>query len=180
VNRDIYLFHLYDPFPPGEHGKLCLKDKSHIRARIFSQEGRKLTLKFEGEIDYSDIPQQGSLVRAQNEEAFKAQHRAVGKLDKCQAKNEHLLHVLVDRLYQSYTTDTTQPVEKLNIEQTKAFQKALTVPDMLGFSQGTAILDLWMQQLNKLIEALVEKERLNEQAVNQNQEREQQAGTTYC
>jgi len=268
VNRDIYLFHLYDVFPPGEHGKLCLKDKSHMRARIFSQEGRKLTLKFEGEIDYSDIPQRGSLVRAQNEEAFKAQHRAVGKLDKCQAKNEHLLRVLVDRLYQSYTADTTQPVEKLNMEQTMAFQKALTVPDMLlvlgppgtgktrtiteiaracgerhqrvlitskthravdnvlerlstehltivrvghedmisgsvrpmlidyrardlqkitlqrteqlahdmvGFSQGTAILDLWMQQLNKLIEALVEKERLNEQAVNQSQEREQQA-----
>lgn len=65
-------------------------------------------------------------------------------------------------------------LQKITLQRTEQLAH-----EMLGFQQGKAILDLWIQQLNKLIETLGEKERLNKQTSIQIQERERLAVTPF-
>lgn len=132
INRDIYLFHLQTPFQGSEKDTLCLQDNTNIQGQVFALEGQKLTIKFNEEIDYNDIPQPGRLALVANTVVFKKQREAIRRLEKGQARNKHLLQVLVEQRYQAYIPDTTaRPHRPLNVEQERAFHKAIAVPDLL-------------------------------------------------
>src|SRR5581483_1926834 len=132
INRDIYLFHLQSSFHSSEKDTLCLKDKRDIQGQVYALDGRKLTIKFNSEIDYKDIPQPGSLALVANTLVFKKQRDAVRMLQQRQASNRYLLQILVEQRYQAYVPDTSaRPVNSLNKEQKQAFHKAISVPDLL-------------------------------------------------
>src|SRR5581483_2340158 len=122
INRDIYLFHLQSSFHSSEKDTLCLKDKRDIQGQVYALDGRKLTIKFNSEIDYKDIPQPGSLALVANTLVFKKQRDAVRMLQQRQASNRYLLQILVEQRYQAYVPDTSaRPVNSLNKEQKQAF-----------------------------------------------------------
>lgn len=132
INRDIYLFHLQNSFQHSEKDTLCLKDNQAIQGQVQALEGQKLTIKFNSEIDYKDIPQPGSLSLVASSLVFKKQREAVETLQQRQAKNRHLLPILAEQKYQAYVPDTSaRPCEPLNMEQERAFHKAISVPDLL-------------------------------------------------
>jgi hypothetical protein len=130
--RDIYTFHLAGS--PQVDGKnlLRLKEAPDLQGRVFGIQGNKLTIKFESAIDRAHIPNQGNFEPIVGGAIYRTQQEAIKILREGEAKNKHLLHILVDRHYQHYQRDDTAlPAKSLNPEQLKAFRHALTVPDML-------------------------------------------------
>ena len=76
------------------------------------------------------LPSPGYLEITPNSTILEAQRQAIKMLDRGEAKNPHLLRLLVDRHYQKHRP-AQQSNQKLNTEQLGAFQNALTVPDMM-------------------------------------------------
>jgi AAA domain len=135
--RDIYIFRLVD-FPQlSEKSMLRIKGISDLRGRVLRVEGLKLTLKFESLVDRRRIPEQGVLEPMVSTLIYEKQHEALDMLRSREAKNIHLLRVLVDHFYLPYLPDRILQTsdEELKLltptEQFEAFRRALTVPDVL-------------------------------------------------
>lgn len=134
--RDIYIFRLTDFPQVNEKSMLRLKDAPDLRGRVLELEGLKLTLKFEALVDRKRIPEQGILEPIASPLIYHKQREAVEMLRTREAKNAHLLHVLVDHAYLPYQPASIQQHNDrdlgiLTYEQFEAFRRALTVPDML-------------------------------------------------
>lgn len=129
--RDIYTFYLVGNPQINKKNMLRLQDLPDLHGRIHALEGNKLTVKFEGPIDRARLPDTGNFEPLVNDTIFRTQQKAVEMLRDGESKNVHLLNVLVDQKYQPYSVNQVLPKESLNSEQIDAFQRALTVPDML-------------------------------------------------
>jgi AAA domain len=134
--RDIYVFRLTD-FPQlSEKSMLRIKGISDLKGRVQSVEGLKLTLKFESLVDRRRIPEQGVLEPMISPLIYEKQREALDTLRSREAKNIHLLRVLVDHSYLPYLPDrilqeNDDELKMLTPEQFEAFRRALTVPDVL-------------------------------------------------
>jgi len=130
--RDIYTFHLIPGAPRLSQGDfLRLRDAPDVRGRVFSSEGHRLTIKFEGPVDRAQIPDQGVFEQTISDKPFRLQQEAVEALRIGEAKNPYLLKILVDRAYQPYRPVPSRPAGGLNTAQEAAFCRSLTVPDLL-------------------------------------------------
>jgi len=129
--HDMYSFYLSSSPKVNEKSMLRLKEAPDIRGNVFALENNLLTVKFAGSIDRVRIPNEGNFEPIMNEVVFRTQQQAVEMLRDGEAKNVHLLNVLVDQKYQPYHVYPVMPKEPLNSEQVEAFQRALTVPDIL-------------------------------------------------
>lgn len=134
--RDIYVFRLVD-FPQlSEKSMLRIKGMPDLKGRVLEVEGLKLTLKFEALVDRRRIPEQGILEPIVSPLIYEKQREALEMLRTRDAKNTHLLRVLVDRAYLPYQPDrilqeSEEELKMLTREQFEAFRRALTVPDVL-------------------------------------------------
>jgi len=130
--RDIYTFILFELVQLNDRHMLRLKEVPDLQGRVLSYKENKLTVKFESTIDRARIPNQGNFEPVVNGAVYRTQQEAIETLREGEAKNKHLLHVLVDRNYLRYQPDNAAlPNESLNSEQLEAFRHALTVPDLL-------------------------------------------------
>jgi hypothetical protein len=130
--RDIYTFILFELVQLNDKHMLRLKEVPDLQGRVLSYKEKKLTVKFEGTIDRARIPNQGNFEPVVNAAVYRSQQEAIETLREGEAKNKHMLHVLVDRNYLRYQPDNAAlPNESLNSEQLEAFRRALTVPDLL-------------------------------------------------
>jgi len=134
--RDIYIFRLAEIPQVNEKNMLRIKEVPDLRGRVQALEGTKLTLKFEDLVDRRRIPEKGNLEPMMNRLIYQKQREAVEVLRMHEAKNVHLLRVLVDHIYQPYQPDpisqaSDEDLKLLTHEQFEAFRRALTVPDIL-------------------------------------------------
>ncbi len=128
--RSIYVFHLAQKQEINPRDMLRLTSNKEL-GRIFTLEGERLTVKFERAIDENSIDPQGTFETVSSEVSFRAQQNAVEMLQKREGNSRHLLNVLVDRKYRPYIPGHEEPDIDLNGAQKNAFQRALSVPDLL-------------------------------------------------
>jgi hypothetical protein len=130
--RDMYVFRLPSGSPrPKEGDLLRLRDAPDLRGRVTSPEADRFTLKFEEPVDRRRIPEQGVFEQTMSDRPFRIQQAAVEALRSGGALNRRLLPALVDNSYQAYYPASIRPGDTLNAAQTEAFQRSLTVPDVL-------------------------------------------------
>jgi hypothetical protein len=130
--RDIYVFRLAGNHQFSDMEMLKLRGNAQdMFGRVYSLQGNRLTVKFEGQVDWQFIPKQGNFERVMSNTVFRTQEEAVQTLRERQGSNKHLLRALVERRYQSYNVPVAFPEEPLNPRQDEAFRRALTVPDLL-------------------------------------------------
>ncbi|HLG77090.1 MAG TPA: AAA domain-containing protein [Ktedonobacteraceae bacterium] len=136
--RDIYIFRLTDVPQLNEKSMLRVKGApADLRGRVMELEGTKLTLKFEKLINRKHIPDHGELEPVMSPIIYDKQREAVQLLREGNAKNVHLLQVLVDHRYQAYQPDPILQSSDRELmlltpdEQFESFRRALTVPDFL-------------------------------------------------
>ncbi len=129
--RDIYTFILTGSPQINEKNLLRITEANELQGRVLSRKGNRLTVKFENAIDKSDIPEPGNFEPIVSGAIYRTQKEAIETLRQGEAKNKHLLHALVDHVYQRYARDTAEPTKSLNAAQQEAFQRALSVPDLL-------------------------------------------------
>lgn len=136
--RDIYIFRLTDIPQLNEKSMLRIKGTPvDLRGRVMELEGAKLTLKFEKLIDRKHIPDHGELEPVMSPIIYDKQREAVKLLREGNAKNVHLLHVLVEHHYLPYQPDPILQSSDRELmlltpdEQFESFRRALTVPDFL-------------------------------------------------
>ncbi|GAA2206781.1 hypothetical protein GCM10009850_022390 [Nonomuraea monospora] len=132
--RDVYTFHLLRPVDVADGAVLYLRDRPELRGRVIRIKGTEITIRFEQAVDYSRIPASGALMAMPSDRIYRAQADAVARLREGRSVNRGLLHQLVERRVASYRPDPqTRPREQLDegSGQLAAFQRALTVPDLL-------------------------------------------------
>ncbi len=128
--RSIYIFHLEHKPQINPRDMLRLTCNGEL-GRIFTLEDDRMTVKFETAINEQSIDSQGTFETVSSEVSFVAQQNAVETLEKRESSNQHLLKVLVDRVYQPYVPSREVPTISLNKAQEEAFQRAIAVPDLL-------------------------------------------------
>jgi hypothetical protein len=131
VINDIYEFRLLRPVQMvQERYQLRIKKVPDLCGTVLSIVGKDLKIQFPNKIDKTRIPRSGELEVVPNSVIFDVQRKAVKVLHNGQARNPHLLPILVDHHYQPYRVAKHHHAG-LNAEQLAAFQHALTVPDLL-------------------------------------------------
>src|SRR6266496_5423865 len=129
--RDSYVFHLSGDYPVSEKMLVRLKETPDLQGQIIAVKGNTITVKFHGMVDRLRIRRQGGFEPIMNSAVFRAQREAINILRKQQSRNVYLLDVLVDHQYQPFRRPEVSPSQSLDAEQLEAFQRALTVPDLL-------------------------------------------------
>lgn len=129
--RDIYTFLLHGSPAINEKNMLRIVEERDLQARVLSYKGKRLTLKFERAVDLDRIPRSGTLEPIVSGAIYRTQQEALETLREGEAKNPYLLRALVNHQFQHYTPSTLLPEKKLNPAQREAFQRALTIPDLL-------------------------------------------------
>lgn len=129
--RDIYTFLLHGSPTINEKNMLRIVEERELQARVLSYKGNRLTLKFERAVDLDHIPPTGSFEPIISGAIYRTQQEALVTLREGEAKNPHLLRVLVDHQFQGYVPSTQLPEKSLNQAQREAFQRALNLPDLL-------------------------------------------------
>lgn len=129
--RDIYTFLVHGSPTIDEKNMLRSVEERDFQARVLSYKGQRLTLKFERAVDLDRIPPSGSFEPIVSGAIYRTQQEALATLREGEAKNPHLLRVLVEQQFQHYTPAAIEPEKQLNFAQRVAFQRALTLPDLL-------------------------------------------------
>lgn len=129
--RDIYTFLLHGSPVINEKNMLRIVEERGLQARVLSYKGNRLTLKFERAVDLDRIPQSGTFEPIVSGAIYRTQQEALETLREGASKNPCLLRALVDHRFQNYTPATRLPEKTLNAAQQEAFQRALTIPDLL-------------------------------------------------
>jgi hypothetical protein len=94
-------------------------------------EGR-LVVRFEGRVDYRDIPRQGALRELPSQQVYAAQRAAIETIRSGRALAPDLLGWLVDGRLSPYRPDSdVRPRRELDEDQLRVLQRAMTVPDVL-------------------------------------------------
>jgi hypothetical protein len=126
----IYLFRMSRP-SAAEGAMIHLRGAPDLRGRVTAADGELLTVTFEESIDRQRIPDQGYLVSVGNDVVPRVQANAAARLRAGSTLNPNLLSQLVDGRFAAYEAPDSEPVEELDVGQTEAFRRALTVPDLL-------------------------------------------------
>ncbi|WFE96498.1 AAA domain-containing protein [Micromonospora sp. WMMD987] len=132
--RGVYVFHLLRPCALAQGALVYVTDQPDLRGRVLRvrDRDREVTVRFDGVVDFARLPQQGALGVLPGDRVHRARLAAVQTLRDREATNPHLLTHLVDRQLAPYRPDVTaQPRATLDGDQLRAFQSALTVPDLL-------------------------------------------------
>lgn len=129
--RDIYTFLIHGSPTINEKNMLRIVEERGLQARVLSYKGKRLTLKFEHAVDLDRIPPSGTFEPIASGAIYRTQQEALETLRDGEAKNPYLLRTLVEHQFRNYTPSTTLPEQLLNPAQQEAFQRALTLPDLL-------------------------------------------------
>jgi superfamily I DNA/RNA helicase len=130
--RGVYAFTLVRPARPNAGAVIQVADHPELRGRVVRARGNEVIVRFESAVDFASIPHQGSLQELPSHRVYRAQLEAVESLRQGRTANPHLLQVFVDKQLRPYHPDgRALPRDRLDPAQLTAFQRALTVPDML-------------------------------------------------
>ena len=130
--RGVYQFSLLRPTTLTVGAPVYLTDEPELRGRVLRVEDDRVTIRFDGIVDYRRIPAQGALQILPSDRVYRAQLDAIDALRQGQTASPYLLSSLIDRRLRPYQPDTTAtPGARLDAGQLAAFQRALTVPDEL-------------------------------------------------
>jgi hypothetical protein len=128
--QSAYEFHVVGAGRPDRDTVVEVRGMPARRGRV-TRTGESVTVKFDGPIDFEDVPRQGQLEVSPNAVVHQTRRAAVTMLRDRLARNTGLLRVLVDNRLEPVTPATVEPSERLDDDQRAAFHKALAVPDML-------------------------------------------------
>lgn len=149
--RGVYRFRLARRGELTVNTMVCLEDYAEARGRVIRADGDTVTVRFEPGTDYDRIPAQGTLKILLSDRIFRAQKDAIAVLRKGQSRNPRLLDNLVSANflpYQPTVSGAPKPFRALDPDQLEAFQRALTVPDVLcvlgppGAGKTTTIVEV--------------------------------------
>ncbi|MET7302535.1 AAA domain-containing protein [Embleya sp. NPDC005575] len=133
--RAVYRFHLAGGRTPQEGTFVQLRGGSERRGqvvRVVAEGGHEVaTVRFDEPVAWDDLVPQGELEVTPTNVVYRKQREAVARLRTGQEANAALLPVLTERRVQPFRAADTRPAEPLDPDQLTAYQKALTVPDLL-------------------------------------------------
>lgn len=105
---------------------------NRLRGQVTRVDGGTATVRFDGPVDWPTLNQQGILQPLPNTTVYKRQREAVERLRDDRAVGGGLPAAFVEHRTAPFTPSAYQPHEPLDPEQLSAFQRALTVPDLLA------------------------------------------------
>ncbi|MYV97383.1 AAA domain-containing protein, partial [Streptomyces sp. SID3343] len=133
--RAVYRFHLVGGRTPQENSYVQVRGGPERRGqvvRVAAEGGHEVaTVRFDEPVAWGDLAPQGELEVTPTDVVYRKQREAVARLRTGQEANPALLAVLTDRVVQPFGAARTLPAEPLDPDQLTAYQKALTVPDLL-------------------------------------------------
>lgn len=133
--RAVYRFHLAGGRTPQDGTFVQLRGGSERRGqvvRVVAEGGHEIaTVRFDEPVAWGDLAPQGELEMTPTNVVYRKQREAVARLRTGQEANPALLPMLTERRVQPFRAAVTQPAEPLDPDQLSAYQKALTVPDLL-------------------------------------------------
>ncbi len=130
--RGVYAFDLARPTELAAGAVVYIGEQPDLRGRVVRAAGRELVVRFEAAVDYQRIPAHGTLRVLPSDRVYRAQLAAIDTLRSGEAANPGVLATLVDGRFQPYRPDPTgQPRRRLHPRQRDAFERALSVPDLL-------------------------------------------------
>ncbi|MEV1056694.1 AAA domain-containing protein [Micromonospora chalcea] len=132
----IHVFLLSRPGQVKPGDMVELRQVPDLRGRVQSVDGERLTVQFDAAVHRPRIPAQGELVISGNDIVQRVQHGAVAALRSGATLNPRLLPLLADLDFAGFaeppdSVAALRPVEALDADQTDAFHRALSVPDLL-------------------------------------------------
>ncbi len=131
--RGVYRFRLARPSELAQNTVVCLGEARDMRGRVIRVDGPHVTVRFEPGADFNRIGAQGTLEVLPSDRVYRAQRDAIAQLRRGEARNPRLADNLIAARFSAYRPDTAaRPVRPLDPDQLEAFQRALTVPDVLG------------------------------------------------
>nr|WP_277605724.1 AAA domain-containing protein [Glycomyces sp. L485] len=102
-----------------------------VRGRVTRLAGKTATVKFDRPIDWDALPAVGALREAANDTVFRSEREAVALLRDRESRNPHLLDAVVENKVRKIPETHAEPRRPLNPEQRRAFERAMTVEDLL-------------------------------------------------
>ncbi|MGW9209711.1 DEAD/DEAH box helicase [Embleya sp. NPDC055664] len=133
--RAVYRFHLVGGWTPQEGAFVQLRGGSERRGqviRVVAEGGHEIaTVRFDEPVAWDDLAHQGELETTPTDVVYRKQREAVARLRTGQEANPALLPLLTERRVQPFRAAERWPAEPLDADQLTAYQKALTVPDLL-------------------------------------------------
>lgn len=129
--RSVYLFDLVGPNRLEAGMFVDLARGGDLRGQISRIEAMTATIRFDQPIDWDAIPAVGQIREAPSDIVYRSERKAVAMLRSRKARNPHLLDTIVDARARKIPETHIEPARPLNPEQRQAFQKALTVEDLL-------------------------------------------------
>jgi len=136
VARESYEFKLDapNPFSPREFVEVGMEGMDpngrRERARVIATHGRRLTLKFERQVDVARVPRPGVIGFTFNDVQQRIQERALDALRDGRALNPRLLDIIVDGEYVPYSEPPKLEQGSLNPSQDRALRCAQEVEDI--------------------------------------------------
>lgn len=132
----IYVFLLSRPGKIDAGAMVELRQAPDLRGVVSAVDGERLTVRFDSTVDRRRIAAQGDLVVSGGDFIQRVQRDAVAKLRAGTALNPRLLPLLADTAFAAYSGPAQQvravtPAQSLDPDQTEAFHRALSVPDLL-------------------------------------------------
>ncbi|RZQ64823.1 DEAD/DEAH box helicase [Amycolatopsis suaedae] len=126
-----YAFQLVGDRVPERNRFVAVRGESGRRGQVVRAEAARVVVRFDGSVDWAQLPQQGQLEVTTSNIVFTTQRKAVEALRTGQARNRSLLSVLVDHQVRALEVVPDTPAEELDEDQIEAFRRALGVRDML-------------------------------------------------
>ncbi|HSA49385.1 MAG TPA: hypothetical protein VLH10_04635, partial [Yinghuangia sp.] len=130
--RSVYEFRLSGDRSPEVGAYVHVRGATDQRGQVTRTDGTAVTVRFDDPVDWSALSAQGVLQPTPNTTVYRRQRAAVEWLRTGRTAAPGLLETLVDHRTQPFTPSTAMPLEGLDPEQLEAFQRALSVPDMLA------------------------------------------------
>ncbi|MEN3615797.1 AAA domain-containing protein [Plantactinospora sp. ZYX-F-223] len=132
----IHVFLLSRPGQVKRDDMVQVRQVPDLRGRVLDLDGEQLTVQFEDAVHRPRIPAQGELVVSGNDIVQRIQRDAVAALRAGTTRNPMLLPLLADMSFAPYpgppeSVAAMRPIEPLDGDQTDAFRRALSVPDLL-------------------------------------------------
>lgn len=126
--RGVYAFRLVRPASLPDGSWVYVDGDTDLTGRILDAGDGSVLVRFDRTVDFGRIREQGSLRLRPSDRVFRTQRDAI---ERVLEKRPELLTALLDRQLGPYRPDwNTQPRERLDTDQTVAFQSGLTVPDL--------------------------------------------------
>lgn len=126
-----YLFHIVGGRTPERNVYVQVRGRTDPRGQVTRVVDGQVTVRFDQDVDWESLPQQGELVLSTTDVTYAKRREAIELLRSRQTRNPSLLDVLVDHRVQPIEPMAVSPGEELDPDQLAAFRKALGVRDLL-------------------------------------------------